>query len=316
MYRFPSEEAKQELRTKYERLQEYMVAYNAINVVSERYEDLSPEEIWDEALSIVEEIRKVPHKKWKVQHVYSQLKRKYSAFEREDGTIIERTDKQQSITATLVLFDVVCMLSLAQKLEPEQAQQHPYFEHLKTILSFFCLDRIPFYARHHLRVIERDAVLVQRERLPFRRQRDRLVRRRKQRHRRTVRRANSLGQFVIELRPDARDLLRNNVGHGGSGFDAVCSGNRLDSRLYEIALRSRDRTGIIEPKRIQRDRTAMWQSHVVAGIVTEKNRIARSDRISWRCVECRRPGHGTYHRLIAASTNDEAFFVERMQRLF
>lgn len=138
MYRFPSEEAKQELRTKYERLQEYMVAYNAINVVSERYEDLSPEEIWDEALSIVEEIRQVPHKKWKVQHVYSQLKRKYSAFEREDGTIIERTDKQQSITATLVLFDVVCMLSLAQKLEPEQAQQHPYYEHMKTILSFFC----------------------------------------------------------------------------------------------------------------------------------------------------------------------------------
>ena len=138
MYRFPSEEAKQELRTKYERLQEYMVAYNAINVVSERYEDISPEEIWDEALSIVEEIREVPHKKWKVQHVYSQLKRKYSAFEREDGTIIERTDKQQSITATLVLFDVVCMLSLAQKLEPEQALQHPYYEHMKTILSFFC----------------------------------------------------------------------------------------------------------------------------------------------------------------------------------
>ena len=138
MYRFPSEEAKQELRTKYKRLQEYMVAYNAINVVSERYEDISPEEIWDEALSIVEEIREVPHKKWKVQHVYSQLKRKYSAFEREDGTIIERTDKQQSITATLVLFDVVCMLSLAQKLEPEQALQHPYYEHMKTILSFFC----------------------------------------------------------------------------------------------------------------------------------------------------------------------------------
>ena len=69
-----------------------------------------------------------------------------------------------------------------------------------------------FNTRHHLRVVKRNTVLVQRERLPFRRQRDRLVRRRKQRHRRVVRRADRLGQVVVERPADRCDLLRHNVG--------------------------------------------------------------------------------------------------------
>lgn len=138
MYRRPSEEKKSELRAKYEGLQEYMVAYNAINVTSERYNDLSPEEIWDEAAKVVTEISQQTFREWKVQHVFSQLKRKYSVIQDENGTPTKRTEKEQELTATLVLFDVICMLSLAKRLEPEQAEQHPYFEHMKTILSFFC----------------------------------------------------------------------------------------------------------------------------------------------------------------------------------
>ena len=138
MYRLLSEDKKLELRQQYESRQEYMVAYNAINVTSERYEDLSPEEIWNEAIAVVEEIRKSAHREWKVDKVFNQLKRKYSVFVDESDTRVERSEKQQEMTATLVLFDVVCMLSLAERVKPEEAEQHPYFEYMRTILGYFC----------------------------------------------------------------------------------------------------------------------------------------------------------------------------------
>lgn len=138
MYRLLSEDKKLELRQQYESRQEYMVAYNAINVISERYEDLSPEEIWNEALAVVEEIRKSAHREWKVDKVFNQLKRKYSVFVDESDTRVQRSEKQQEMTATLVLFDVVCMLSLAERVKPEEAEQHPYFEYMRTILGYFC----------------------------------------------------------------------------------------------------------------------------------------------------------------------------------
>lgn len=138
MYRLLSEDKKLELRQQYESRQEYMVAYNAINVTSERYEDLSPEEIWNEALAVVEEIRKSAHRDWKVDKVFNQLKRKYSVFVDESDVRVERSEKQQEMTATLVLFDVVCMLSLAERVKPEEAEQHPYFEYMRTILGYFC----------------------------------------------------------------------------------------------------------------------------------------------------------------------------------
>ena len=138
MYRLLSEDKKLELRQQYESRQEYMVAYNAINVTSERYDDLSPEEIWNEAIAVVEEIRKSAHREWKVDKVFSQLKRKYSVFVDESDVRVERSEKQQEMTATLVLFDVVCMLSLAERVKPEEAEQHPYFEYMRTILSYFC----------------------------------------------------------------------------------------------------------------------------------------------------------------------------------
>lgn len=138
MYRLLSEDKKLELRQQYESRQEYMVAYNAINVTSERYEDLSPEEIWNEALAVVEEIRKSAHREWKVDKVFNQLKRKYSVFVDESDVRVERSEKQQEMTATLVLFDVVCMLSLAERVKPEEAERHPYFEYMRTILGYFC----------------------------------------------------------------------------------------------------------------------------------------------------------------------------------
>lgn len=136
MYHRLSEDNIAELRSRYEKVQEYMVAYNAISVVSEHYNDLSPEEIWDEALKVVDEISKSNIREWKVDKVYSQLKRKYNAFVDEQGNKETRTAKQQEKTATMVLFDVVLMLVLAQKVEAENIKEHPYFQFMTTILGY------------------------------------------------------------------------------------------------------------------------------------------------------------------------------------
>lgn len=136
MYHRFSEDKIAELRSRYEKVQEYLVAYNAVSVVSEHYNDLSPEEIWDEALKVVDEISKSNIREWKVDKVYSQLKRKYNAFVDEQGNKETRTAKQQEKTATMVLFDVVLMLVLAQKVEAENIKEHPYSQFMTTILGY------------------------------------------------------------------------------------------------------------------------------------------------------------------------------------
>lgn len=138
MYHRLSEKVKHKLCKQYECQHEYRVAYSAVEPVSERYKTLSPEEIWHEAHSVVKDISKATVRQWKVEHLFYQLKSKYNCFHDQTGRIIDCSEEQQSITAMLVLFDVVCMLSLAKRLEPEQAEQHPYYEYIKTILNFFC----------------------------------------------------------------------------------------------------------------------------------------------------------------------------------
>lgn len=132
MYQRLSEEKKSELRGQYDAVQEYTICYNAIEAVGDQFEDLSPEEVWSEALILVNEIKKAPNRKWKVQTIFNQLKRKYDSF---DG-VNKRTDQQRTRTATMVLFDVLIMLSLAKKVDAEHLNEHPYYDHMVTILNF------------------------------------------------------------------------------------------------------------------------------------------------------------------------------------
>lgn len=132
MYQRLSEDKKSELREQYDAVQEYTICYNAIEAVGDQFEDLSPEEIWYEALTLVNEIKKAPNRKWKVQTIFNQLKRKYDSF---DGGC-KRTDQQRTRTATMVLFDVLIMLSLAKKVDAEYLNEHPYYDHMITILNF------------------------------------------------------------------------------------------------------------------------------------------------------------------------------------
>lgn len=135
MYKRLTEDRKKQLRAEYESMQEYLIAYNAINVVSEQFDDLCPEEVWNEALDVVDDIRRTQYRNWKVDKVYSELKRRYSDFMDECGNVIHRDKKAQEHSATMVLFDVVLMLSMAQKVAPEKAEEHPYYPYMLTILG-------------------------------------------------------------------------------------------------------------------------------------------------------------------------------------
>lgn len=132
MYKRLTEEEKLKLRQDYDSIHEYTVCYNAIDAVSEHYDDLSPEEVWSEALLIVEEIKRSTNKKWKINTIYSQLKRKYDSF--DNG--IKRSEEQREHTATMVLFDVVMMLTIAKKVDVSSAEEHPYFEYIVSILNY------------------------------------------------------------------------------------------------------------------------------------------------------------------------------------
>ena len=132
MYKRLTEEEKLKLRQDYDSIHEYTVCYNAIDAVSEHYDDLSPEEVWSEALLIVEEIKRSTNKKWKINTIYSQLKRKYDSF--DNG--IKRSEEQREHTATMVLFDVVMMLTIAKKVDVSSVEEHPYFEYIVSILNY------------------------------------------------------------------------------------------------------------------------------------------------------------------------------------
>lgn len=133
MYRRLTEEKKQDLRNKYEGVQEYMITYNAITIVGNHYDDLCPEEIWNEALNLMGEISSDKYRQWKVQKIYVQLQRKYDVFITEDNHRVERSLKDRERTATLVLFDVLIMLTLKQKVE--NILQHPYYDYICAILN-------------------------------------------------------------------------------------------------------------------------------------------------------------------------------------
>jgi|GEM_PF-7133802 len=137
MYKRLSEIEKKNLRNRFENRQEYRVAYNVISTTSEHYDDLSPEEIWNEALLVIEELSNSTHREWKADKLFNQLKRKFSIIEDEHGECTHRTIKQQEISATLVLFDVICMLSLAKRLSPEEAESHPYYGYMVKIIQYF-----------------------------------------------------------------------------------------------------------------------------------------------------------------------------------
>lgn len=136
MYTRLTEEQKKQLRISYGKSQEYMITYSAISAVSDKFNDLSPEEIWDEALDLMEELCDDENLEWKADKLYYQLVRKYDVFV-ENGQQIRRDIKEREHTATLVLFDVMMMLVLKCKVEKDNIALHPYYPYMMAIAKYF-----------------------------------------------------------------------------------------------------------------------------------------------------------------------------------
>lgn len=132
MYTRLSETEKQRLRSQYEHDPAYMAVYGTIDWVSHDMDDLSPEEIWSEALRIMDEIRITPCREWKVRTVSNTLERKFEAFRTEDGQIHNRTNIQRQHSTMLVLYVVVWMMIMEKK--TDNIEEHPYTPYIQTIL--------------------------------------------------------------------------------------------------------------------------------------------------------------------------------------
>jgi len=133
MYKRLDEETARKNRGYHEKDDAYRIVYDTLDWVSYDTHDLSPEEIWTEANSIIEELRATPDKEWKAGKLYTQLMRRYDSFMAHDKAPIEpRSEEQRKTTTTLVLYATIWMLILDKKVE--KPEDHPYYPLINTIL--------------------------------------------------------------------------------------------------------------------------------------------------------------------------------------
>ena len=109
------------VRTDFEKDDAYVIIYDTIDWLSTEYHSLSPEELWQEASELIDEIRLAPDKEWKSTKLYNQLVRKYAELD------------SAKETATIVLYIVAWMLVLTKKVE--RMEEHPYYTIITNLLN-------------------------------------------------------------------------------------------------------------------------------------------------------------------------------------
>ena len=109
------------VRTDFEKDDAYVIIYDTIDWLSTEYHSLSPEELWQEASELIDEIRMAPDKEWKSTKLYNQLVRKYAELD------------SAKETATIVLYIVAWMLVLTKKVE--KMEDHPYYIIITNLLN-------------------------------------------------------------------------------------------------------------------------------------------------------------------------------------
>ena len=109
------------VRTDFEKDDAYVIIYDTIDWLSTEYHSLSPEELWQEASELIDEIRMAPDKEWKSTKLYNQLVRKYAELD------------SAKETATIVLYIVAWMLVLTKKVE--KMEEHPYYTIITNMLN-------------------------------------------------------------------------------------------------------------------------------------------------------------------------------------
>lgn len=127
MYRRLDEEKIEELMGLYVEDRLYQMLAPALQELSERYDDLTPVEVWDEAMGVIETLKKAKIRKDVcVRQVRANLLNRYKDFAWEDGRTERRDSEGYTRSTDLVLMVVVSMLRSTKKVREDNP-------HLKTI---------------------------------------------------------------------------------------------------------------------------------------------------------------------------------------
>lgn len=88
----------------------YLRLYEPLKWVEIHYNELSPEEVWDEVKGELGRVIKMNRPEVMMPNYIELLKKRYSSFYLSDGTIIQRNLNEASLSSFLVVFGIVYRL--------------------------------------------------------------------------------------------------------------------------------------------------------------------------------------------------------------
>lgn len=102
----------------------FCILYPALRSISREYDELSPAEVWHEAIRYGNDVKKWPRPDMMGDELEDMLHEEYSQFETDEG-IVERNDEQTQRTMFLVMVTMLYILATESKNLPD----NPYKSH-------------------------------------------------------------------------------------------------------------------------------------------------------------------------------------------
>ena len=117
---------KEKLNSMYRLMEEqlFCILYPTLRSISREYDELSPAEVWHEAIRFASELKKWPRPDMMHDELEDMLYEEYSQFETDEG-IVERNDEQTQRTIFLVMEVMLFILATESRNLPD----NPYKSH-------------------------------------------------------------------------------------------------------------------------------------------------------------------------------------------
>ena len=106
------------------REQLFCILYPTIRSISREYDELTPAEVWHEAVAFANMLKQMPRPDLMMEELEEMMIDKYLCFE-ADGRMAQRSEQQARRTTFLVMVTMLYMLATENKVSPEQ----PYKPH-------------------------------------------------------------------------------------------------------------------------------------------------------------------------------------------
>ena len=131
MYTILTEQEICDIRKHASKISTYKITFRAISYVSEKFQDISPAEAWNEAEKVIHELAQSDHINFSIEDIADNLLHKYLKFVIPEPKVIARTTQQAEMTRLLVLFNVLVMLAQKEK----NSENHPYIDYCRKIAA-------------------------------------------------------------------------------------------------------------------------------------------------------------------------------------